>query len=321
MLGPIFDFVHKFLTERFDESKELVGGIGDKKFKGLKGKLQLNIKMSEYLIPAVLFLTLLKQRLDFAKYFGGVDFSGTVYFTVDFWKRVFAFTNDKGFAVLLSIFTYFWFLRYRKTVNDELEILESTFSKLNMPENWAGVVGKNSVALLTLGITGAFIALASFSTNIKIYCVILILLNLQDMHGNSVLRKNIIILFANDDLVPFDTEPYKRTILLRRKMAEEYWIDRPQLERIGLVIIANVAALLLSVSKPVFGFNTWIGFPNIIVLSAIIANEWTMTVWRRVRDKKIHSIEQEEEVINKEQEAINKIKRNDENNKSSDSNP
>jgi len=88
---------------------------------------------------------------------------------------------------------------------------------------------------------------------------------------------------------------HKPFIMRRREIAEEYLINRPHIERIGLMIVGFMLAFLAAISEQVIGIKVWKEVPYLIVIFTIIANEVTMVRWRRLRDKALETVDLEQE--------------------------
>ena len=201
---------------------------------------------------------------------------------------------DKDWILLLAFTTWILFIRYTKAVKYELEILLSLFSRYNSPSNWETLIGANHVSLMSFAITGTFIALAWFVDQIQIFCLILLGLNFLDIHGNAMVRHNITKYFADPRYIPLDNDLHKPFIMRRRAVAEEYWIQNPQLERIALMMIAFIVAIMFSISEPLFGIKVHQGVPYSVVIITIIMNEYTMSKWRMIRNEKLNEINTEQ---------------------------
>ena len=163
-----------------------------------------------------------------------------------------------------------------------------------------GYLGKNIIPVLSVGITVTFLALAWFIDNIKMYCLILLLLNVFDIRGNNVLRQNLVKHFSDERFIPLDSDLHKPFIMRRRAAAEDYWINKPQLERIGLFMIAAAGAFLLSVSDAAFNVKLWVGYAYLLVMAAITANEVTMRRWRLQRNAVLNKIDADEARANRD---------------------
>jgi len=207
-------------------------------------------------------------------------------------------------VIMLSVATVIWYLRYIHAVRNEMDVLVRFYSKFNPPENWQSILGSRWVPFLAIGITLGFIALAYFVDRLDLYCIVMLILNVLDIRGNSMLRLNLTRHFADPDYHPLEGDFYRPFINRRREVAAEYWIYRPQVERIGIMMIATMIAFMLVSPQGVFGFTVTKWLPYSIIVLVIVGNELTMARWRIVRDKALHAIEVDEEEAERVRDGI-----------------
>ena len=281
-----------------DRLEDLLAGRGSK---DVRERLQFHIDISEKIIALGLFSVLAGQKLELEKYFGRVELSSvTRLIDTSIVSGLQLFVAEKGLVALLALFTTIWYFLYARAVRNEMDIIVDTFSRFNPPHDWEDIVGKNVIPLLSIGITVTFLALAWFIDNVKIYCLIVLVLNVLDIRGNNVLRQNLVRHFADQRFVPLDSDLHKSFIMRRRAAAEDYWINKPQLERIGIFMIATASAFLVSVSDAAFGVGVWPGFAYLLLAASIMANEAVMYMWRRQRNAVLERIDDDEVRANRE---------------------
>lgn len=275
--------------------------VPGKTFKDVRERLQFHISISEKIIALGLFSILAGEKLELEKYFGRVELSSVPnLINESTFNNLQVFVAEKGLAALLAAFTTVWYFLYARAVRNEMGIIIETFSRFNPPHNWEQVVGKNIIPLLSIGITITFLALAWFIDNIKVYCLILLVLNVLDIRGNNILRQNLVKHFSDNRFIPADSDLHKPFIMKRRAVAEDYWINKPQLERIGMLMISTAGAFLIAVSDVAFGIKLWPGLAYGLLVTAIAVNEITMHRWRLQRNTALYKINDEEARANRE---------------------
>ena len=202
------------------------------------------------------------------------------------------FLSGSYLPFILALCTLIWYSIYRSAVRNEMEILFELFSQINPPRNWQETTGLSQVPVLAVAIPATFLALAASVKLVPVYCLIMLGLNILDIRGNSVLRQMMTQMFLDPSLAPPKDDPAGDFVARRRAVAEEYWIARPQIERIGLMMIANGLALVLSSGglDKLLGFEVWPGIPIAIVIGAIAVNEVVIHRWRWARDAKLAMI-------------------------------
>lgn len=211
-----------------------------------------------------------------------------------------AFLLEKGWPLALAAVTLIWVMRYKSAVRNELEILLGCFSRLNPLPEWEALLGSRYVPLLSIGLTATFLLLGALVDRIELYALVVLIINILDVRGNSVIRRNLTRFFMDGRFMPLPDDPSREFVLRRRAVAEAYWIARPQIERIGLVMIAMVVAILLSVSDAISNLLPWLG-PELrkqlaycVVIVTVLVNTATMALWRRSRDVDLRDIDADE---------------------------
>lgn len=279
--------------------ESLVSRLAGKQLRSVEDRIRFYIGVNEKIIALGLFALLVGEKLDLQKYFGGVRILAPTTWVEHGLANVGGFLAAKGLSAMMAVFTTVWFFLYSRAVRDEVQIIANTFSRFNPPHDWESFAGKKFAPLMAFGIPLAFIAMAWFIDEIKFYCLILLVLNVLDLRGNSIIRQNLIRHFADPRYQPEESDLHQEFILRRRKVAERYWVFRPQLERIGILMIATVVALLCSLPDALFGVDVWIGVSYIILCSAITLNEMQMRVWRQERNAALLIIDDDEVAANR----------------------
>ena len=157
------------------------------------------------------------------------------------------------------------------------------------------MIGANVIPFLALGLTIAFFGLAWTIDNLEIFCIIMLILSIQDAFGNNMLRENIVKHFLQPQFDPDNNDALSPFILERREVALDYWVWKPQLARIGLMMIGTIVAFLAATADKVFGYNPGTYTPNLIIIAIIVANEITMDKWRTQRDRRLEDIDSRQE--------------------------
>lgn len=146
------------------------------------------------------------------------------------------------------------------------------------------------VVLLAILMPLIFIFLFYSVDKIQLYCFIVLGLNIADLTGNVIVRENLQKLIRDAELVR-TRDRDRNYMYAKRRIAEWYWIELPQLKRLALHLIANGAALFFATNQ---GANLGIFLdPNLsylILCVGIAGNELMMLFWRRRRDQKLQRI-------------------------------
>ncbi len=223
----------------------------------------------------------------------------------DFLGDVAGLLVEDGLAIALFIFTMIWYYWYLGSVRKELPIIASLFSRLNPPRDYKALQGGGSISLLAVGFTVAFILLALLADQFAFYCLVILALNLLDFRGNALIRRNLLAFFADPALAPRRGARETPFVEARRAVAERYWIERWQLERIMIMAFVNVAALVIYLAPTLApglarlapeGWVAWSAhaLATILVIGGIVWNRWVLAGWRRERDADLADIARRE---------------------------
>ena len=283
----------------FAPLKKLITGRG---FKDVEQRIRFQIGISNTIIASGLFTIICVEKLQLIKYFGTDEALELAKQTIepDFLDKLLKFSQDMWLTTFLALFTFAWYIFYRKAVNNEMDIIVQLYSRFKPPHDWENVVGRQWFPFLAIFLTVAFLGLAWFVDRIEIYCVVLVIINVLDIRGNTVIRQNLSKHFADERYLPSDSDLHKPFIMRRRAIAEEYWIRKPQLERIGLMMIAYMLAFLTIYSKDIIGVPIWKEISYAIVMVTIFFNEMTMIRWRRERDNELEKVELDQELADRQ---------------------
>jgi hypothetical protein len=211
-----------------------------------------------------------------------------------FWGKVLTFAVGRWPQVLLATTIFLWFIIYRNAVKNEIKIVSDLFSKSNMPYDLSGMADREGLWILQYGLVAGFLALAFFVTNIVIMSVFLLFLNLLDLRANGMVRQNVEKYLADPATAPPEADLHRPFILRRREVARNYYIGRNHFDRIFMVVMINVAALLTATSSPVFGVRSWDWVPHVLVVAGIAVNEVRILNWRLDRDARLAAIDRDE---------------------------
>ncbi len=258
--------------------------------------LRLYRGVSDLIINLGFFSIIFSSKLSVSEYFGFSDFSLEKLFLASFWANIAPFVLDKWPDLLFFGCVFLWFWVFRKSVKNEIEILNSLFSRESGEPDWGIASGKFRVAILSVGIIACFFLLTWFIDDVQNFCLIALFLNIQDAIGNSLLRKNMLKYFSNSSFDPDpDLDQRAKFIMQRRHVALQYWVFRPQVERIGLMMVCFTTILILSRPDNPFGLDIPDDLLRLILGIVILTNEITMQVWRRDRNAKLNIIDEREE--------------------------
>lgn len=262
--------------------------------------------ISDFIISAGLFSLILNNKLEIENYFGSINIVDFLFSlsTTSFWFQISVFLSEKWLLLLFSLFIFVWFLTYKRAVKNEMKIIVSLYSSFKPPHDWEKTIGKKWIPILSVGITGAFLGMVWSVDNIQLFCAITLFLNVLDVRGNNIVRQNLIRHFKDPKFIPTDIDPYKKFIMKRREIAEDYWIWKPQIERIGLMMMGVVAAFIAASSEKIFAVPIWDEVPYFMLIIVISANEITMMKWRIKRDGGLIAIDQQQESEERERTAI-----------------
>lgn len=257
----------------------------------VEDNLKFYMGFSENLIALGFFGFIFNWKLDINLYFGAAGVNAGRVIDPSFWDALPTFLGERWADIIFALFIMVWFFLYRVAVKSEMQILVSLYSRINPPHDWERTIGARMIPLLSLGLTVAFFGLAVTMDHMPLFCLIMLVLSMQDAMGNNILRKNIVRHFLKPEFDPHATDLLGPFIRERRAVALDYWVWKPQLERVSLMMFGTLIAFLAATAEPVFGVALWPHTANFIVVAVIIANEVTMSMWRIERDRVLEDIE------------------------------
>jgi len=257
----------------------------------VEDNLKFYMGFSENLIALGFFGFIFNWKLEIAIYFGSGGFDATRVIDKSFWEALPHFLSDKWGEVIFALFIMVWFFLYRTAVKSEMQILVSLYSRINPPHDWEKTIGARMIPLLSIGLTIAFLGLAMTMDALPLFCLIMLALSAQDAMGNNILRKNIVRHFLKPEFDPHNTDLLGPFIKERRAVALEYWVWKPQIERVSLMMMGTIIAFLAATAQPVFEISVWSYLPHTIIILVILGNEITMSNWRVERDRALEDID------------------------------
>ncbi|WP_022729965.1 hypothetical protein [Fodinicurvata sediminis] len=246
---------------------------------------------SENLIALGFFGLIFNWKLDVKYYFGESGVNAGRVLDRTFWDALPIFLEQRWADILFALFIMVWFFLYRLAVKSEMQILVSLYSRINPPHDWEKTIGARMIPLLSIGLTIAFFGLALTMDYLPLFCLIMLVLNMQDAMGNNILRKNLVRHFLKPEFNPHESDLLGPFIKERRTIALEYWVWKPQIERVSLMMFGTLAAFLAATAQPVFGIKVWPYTANFMIIAVILANEAIMSRWRIERDLALEDIE------------------------------
>lgn len=202
--------------------------------------------------------------------------------------------RTSAWPLCLALVTLIWLLRYKTASRNELEIIVSCFSRLVSLPEWSALHGSKIARWLARGLILIFLALAALVKHIELYAIIVYLWAIGDLLGNASIQRNIMLLFRDKRYDPPPDDPTRDLILRRRAVAESYWIGRPQLVRITILLAVVGCAIMLTGSILTAEIPHKREIAYIIIMIAILVNTTAMAVWRRSRDDDLGNINDDE---------------------------
>ncbi|WP_322865237.1 hypothetical protein U5922_002910 [Aquicoccus sp. G2-2] len=257
--------------------------------------LRFYMSVSEGIIALGLFSFIFQRKLEVSTYFGPSGVSAERFLDEGFWAVVPVFLSEKWAELVFSLFILLWFFLYRTAVKSEMTILVTLYSRINPPHDWERTLGQRFIPLVSVGLTFAFFGLALTVDHVELFCVIMLLLSVQDALGNNILRRNLLRHFLDKRYNPHPSDLHAPFIQRRREVALDYWVWRPQIERIGLMMIGTLIAFLTAASAKLYGIRVWPNTAQFIIMGIILTNEIVMGSWRVSRDRKLEQIEADQE--------------------------
>jgi len=273
----------------------------DPREKRVVNRLRHASNLSDWLISTGLFTLIAQWALgyndDLTKAFDVSDIAGSFWRVLD---TVLPFLQREWPGIILALALYFWFWSYRTHTNTEMDLLDGLYPEGQSPANWDKVTNKRFIHVLAVGIVVVFMLLAALLGHPTLFALIMVALSCQDIFGNEILRDNLRRIFAEFRCDLPDDDPRCALHAGRQLAARHYWLDRPQVLRIALMMTATVLVLALTLLPASFPAQlASIGLTDdrmkiiasLALAAIIVGNELVMRNWRKVRDEELLAVE------------------------------
>ena len=273
----------------------------DPRDKRVVNRLRRASNLSDWLISTGLFTLVAQWALGYnaeiSKAFNPSDIVGSLRCIID---ASYQFVLMEWSGLTLALALYFWFWSYRTHTSNEMDILDGLYPEGQAPANWDKVTNKRFIHVLAVGIVVVFMLLAALLKQPPLFALIMLVLSCQDIFANEILRDNLRRIFSEFRCDLPEDDPRCALHAGRQVAARHYWLDRPQLLRIALMMSATVLVLALTqlpASFPAQSMNIGLTDDRMKVIAAlllagiIIGNELVMRAWRKVRDEELLTVE------------------------------
>ncbi len=267
-----------------------------RKGNSVEENLRLNKSTAQSVGTVGFFLAVAGYRLDLKQALPN-GFSIDAMLTAAFWKGVAQVAAGQPLLVTLIAAIGVWFYLYMHAVNTEMEILRSLYSDDNLPNDWEKTHGRRRIRAIALAVPLTFYALVLAAAHLPVLCAVLLLMNIVDAHANNILRRNLAKHFSDRRYDPPPTDWRAPFILRRRAVAVDYWINRPQIERIGAMMMGTALVIVLIALGAQSGIRVPDWLPVLVIVGVIAANEVTMDIWRTARDRRLEAIDDDEDAF------------------------
>jgi hypothetical protein len=274
--------------------------VGGARQDDVKGRLDRYIGLSNAIVSFGLFSVLLAIKLDLPGYVGSDAISMTDVVRLDVKDKLPGFLSglsrllqERWFDLIFAGFVVLWFYAYRSAAASEAQLLSTFYADDNPPKDWDRISGGKIVPFVAVGITVAFLLLAWFIDDILLFCAVMLFLLAQDAFGNNIVRRNILQHYYDTEFALRDDDPMRPRLKARRDIALSYWVWRPQLTRISLMMCATSLVAAVDIWGRAAGIDLGDKLLRLGLIGVIAANESTMVLWRLSRDEALAVAEAE----------------------------
>jgi hypothetical protein len=142
--------------------------------------------------------------------------------------------------------------------------------------------------LVTLGISVAFGVLISNVNNLPAYCITIIVYEIFDISGDSLVVRNVYRAIKNDTL------KNKEASVAQVSAIYDYYLLNPTVYRDVVLLICFFCALILYGCSRIWSRDEFELLSYGVLIVAIITGEVAIWRWRRRRNERLYSAEQNE---------------------------
>lgn len=272
----------------------------DPRDKRVVNRLRRASNLSDWLISTGLFALVAQWALGYPGVFDGFDLDDFDHSLLIFAAANYWFLLEQWPGIILAFALYFWLWSYRFHTLNEMDILDGLYPEGQSPTDWDKVTNKRYVKVLAVGIVVVFILLAALLQYPSLFALAMLALSCQDIFGNEIMRENLRRIFSEFDCdLPAD-DPRCALHLGRQAAARQYWLERPHLLRIAVMMVATVLVLALTVLPGSFPDQfASVGLTDarvriiatLALVAIILVNELVMHRWRAARDEELLAVE------------------------------
>jgi hypothetical protein len=259
-------------------------------------RLRRYLAVSNTIVAIGLFGAIFAVKVDLRSYVGDISVEDVI--RLDIAEKIPVVSAGLGDLVtqrwpdlFVFLFITVWYFAYRTAATREIELLVTFYADDRPPMNWDRITGGRFVPLLAVGITLTFTLMAASFDRTLLLCAVMQFLLCQDAFGNNTLRRNILAHYFDPDLAPRADDPLRDRLLRRRQVALDYWVWRPHLTRIGLMMCVTALIAALSIAGQIGGHTIADPVLRLVLALAIAINEATMIWWRFRRDDALLAID------------------------------
>jgi hypothetical protein len=261
--------------------------------------LNRHLEKSEKPFFWVSFGIIFAYKLELFKYFAGSSLKDAIEDVVLKLARgdiepIKGYVLAHGSETILAIVTYLWWNQFSTAVKNEKKLLFDTYNKMNIRKSIGSIRNYQFLPYISFGTTIVFLLLAFLIDRLDFYCIVVFVLNIIDIWGNSTIRTTLTEDFWKKGFAPPQGDEHRDYIIRRAEVLEEYWIRTPQVERIGCMMIATCCVFVLWFSDQIIGYSVPKIVPYGTIVAAILLNKYIMIRWRRKRDGALVEIDIEE---------------------------
>lgn len=255
---------------------------------------------SEIPFGFIAFSAIFVYRLELPKYFSSKSIEEAAKVALKQledrnFESVGPFLSQHWLHIALAYVTYRWWNSFSGSVYKEMEFLIKVYNDNKIRPMLKSIINFRMIPFLSPLISITFLILAYFIIDIYAYAVVTLILNIQNMIGNRTiiqqLRKHFI---EKETKIKIQYDEYASQ---KEKIAEKYWIDKPQMERIGLLMISACIIIIIGYSNTELNIKIPVLVPYCITILTIIINELVMKIWRKERDDALAALELEHDHV------------------------
>lgn len=187
---------------------------------------------------------------------------------------------------LVLVFGTVYFLS-RRSVKQELYIVEELFPRGRLPQKWAKSKDPWGFTISVFIFFALYVCLAYLAHDIRLVSFIMTLIALIDFNTRRLINNRVAFYFSDRSYAPRPEDADADLIQERRRIISRYLFDRPHLPKEATRIAGCATAFGLAWAGSSLNSQSLTTFGYLVLILTLVTTEVIVHRWRRERDESL----------------------------------